>query len=138
MSHTAAECASAAARGGYVDPNWPRPDSDDSACIIIYGYVPSIIVCALALALFGLALIAHAWLLFKHKTWYFIPVTIGLVMELVGFISRTLSSRKNPYSVIFFVIQYFFVVVAPVMFSVSLAMLLKSLANIPGRRRYTL
>lgn len=22
---------------GYIDPNWPRPDDDDSACIIIFG-----------------------------------------------------------------------------------------------------
>ena len=40
-------------------------------------------------------------------------------MELVGYVSRTLSSKKNPYAVIYFVIQYFFIVVAPVMFSVS-------------------
>lgn len=26
---------------GYVDPNYPRPDTEDSACIIIYGYVQS-------------------------------------------------------------------------------------------------
>lgn len=24
---------------GYVAPNWPRPDDDGSACIIIYGQV---------------------------------------------------------------------------------------------------
>lgn len=113
------DCSASVARGGYVDPNWPRPESDDSACIIIYGYVPSIVVCALALALFFLALLAHLWLLIKYRTWYFTPIVVGLVMELVGYISRTLSSQKNPYSVIYFVIQYFFIVVAPVMFSVS-------------------
>lgn len=116
------ECSAAAARGGYVDPNFPRPNDSGSACIIIYGYTPSIIVCGLALALFIIALIAHSFLLFRYRTWYFIPVTIGLLMELVGYISRTLSSQKNPYSVIFFVIQYFFIVVAPVMFSVSLTL----------------
>lgn len=114
------ECARARAGGGYIDPNWPRPDTSDSACIIIYGYVPSVILCGLALALFAIAFFAHTWLLIKHKTWYFAPVAIGLLLELVGYISRTLSSQKNPYSVIFFVIQYFFIVVAPVMFSVSL------------------
>lgn len=40
-------------------------------------------------------------------------------MELVGYVARTLSSQKNPYAVTYFVIQYFFIVVAPVMFSVS-------------------
>lgn len=76
-------------------------------------------VCALALALFGIALVLHIWRLIKFRTWYFIPVTIGLAMEIVGYISRTLSSQKNPYAVLYFVIQYFFIVVAPVMFSVS-------------------
>lgn len=113
------DCSASVARGGYVDPNWPRPNDDSSACIIIYGYVPSIVVCALALALFAIALVAHSWLLYKHRTWYFVPIVVGLLMELVGYISRTLSSQKNPYSVIYFVIQYFFIVVAPVMFSVS-------------------
>ena len=133
------DCSAAAARGGYVDPNWPRPDDDGSACIIIYGYRPSIIICALALALFFIALVAHSWRLFRYRTWYFIPVTIGLLMELVGYISRTLSSQKNPYSVIYFVIQYFFIVVAPVMFSVSLmpSLLPKSIANAPFRPRST-
>ena len=35
-------------------------------------------------------------------------------MEIVGYIARTLSSKHDPYLVIFFVIQYFFIVVAPV------------------------
>ena len=26
---------------GYIDPNWPRPDDDGSACIIIFGSVVS-------------------------------------------------------------------------------------------------
>lgn len=98
-------------------------------------YVPSIIICALALALFSIALGLHSWLLLKYRTWYFIPVAVGLLMELVGYVSRTLSSKKNPYSVLFFVIQYFFIVVAPVMFSVSHVILLdvSSVQSLPKR-----
>ena len=114
-----AACAAAVAAGGFVDPNYPRPSDSDSACIIIYGYVPSVALCGLALGLFGIALALHSWLLVRYRTWYFAPVTVGLIMELVGYISRTLSSRKNPYAVKYFVVQYFFIVVAPVMFSVS-------------------
>src|SRR3954466_5843036 len=112
-------CSASDLRGGYVDPNWPPPNDNSSACIIIYGYVPSIVICGLALALFFLALGLHSWLLLRYRTWYFIPVTIGLLMELVGYIARTLSSQMNPYPITYFVIQYFFIVVAPVMFSVS-------------------
>jgi uncharacterized membrane protein len=35
-------------------------------------------------------------------------------MEVVGYIFRCLSSQQDPYSVPFFIIQYFFIVVAPV------------------------
>ena len=35
-------------------------------------------------------------------------------MEIVGYVARILSSRRDPYNVIYFVIQYFFIVVAPV------------------------
>lgn len=119
MADADRDCSASIARGGYVAPNWPRPNDDSSACIIIYGYVPSIALCALALALFTIAFVLHAWLLVKYRAWYFTPVAVGLLMELVGYIARTFSSQKNPYSVIYFVIQYFFIVVAPVMFSVS-------------------
>ena len=41
-------------------------------------------------------------------------------METVGYIARALSSQKDPYSIIYFVVQYFFIVVAPVFLSASL------------------
>src|ERR1700712_4674302 len=96
---------------GYVDPNWPRPETDDSACIIIYGcvkphrttsgvdhscskltisftsrYVPSLALGILGVILFSLALALHLWLLVRHKTWYFSTVILGLVMEIIGYV----------------------------------------------------
>jgi hypothetical protein len=41
-------------------------------------------------------------------------------MEVVGYIFRCLSSQQDPYSVPFFVVQYFFIVVAPVFFSAAI------------------
>jgi hypothetical protein len=54
---------------GYVDPNWPPPNGADDAPIIIYGYTPSTVLCYLAFAFFGIALLAHLWQLVKYKTW---------------------------------------------------------------------
>lgn len=48
-------------------------------------------------------------------------------MEVVGYIFRSLSSRKDPYSVINFVVQYFFIVVAPVFISASIYVCLSKL-----------
>lgn len=77
-------------------------------------YTPSVALCALALVLFALGLIGHIWLLRKYRTWYFSTIVIGTIFEIVGYIARTFSSKKDPYSVIYFVIQYFFIVTAPV------------------------
>ncbi|KAJ9616729.1 hypothetical protein H2200_000448 [Cladophialophora chaetospira] len=119
---------------GYVDPNWPRPNTDDSACIIIYGYVPSLALGILGVALFGIALISHTYLLVRNKTWYFSTVIVGLVMEIIGYAFRLLASQKNPYSVPYFVAQYFCIVVAPVFFSAAIYTILSVLISAVGRK----
>src|ERR1700761_1900274 len=90
------------------------------ATIIIYGYTPSLAVGILGVVLFFIALIAHSYLLFRHRTWYFCTVLIGTAMEVVGYIFRILSSQQDPYNIIWFVVQYFFIVVAPVFFSAAI------------------
>lgn len=56
-------------------------------------------------------------------------------MEVVGYAFRLLSARVDPYSVINFVIQYFFIVVAPVFFSAAVYTVLTVLIN-RTRREY--
>lgn len=48
-------------------------------------------------------------------------------MEVMGYIFRSLSSRKDPYHVIYFVIQYFCIVTAPVFISASIYVCLSKL-----------
>lgn len=48
-------------------------------------------------------------------------------MEVLGYIFRSLSSRKDPYHVIYFVIQYFCIVTAPVFISASIYVCLSKL-----------
>ncbi|KAJ4990995.1 Sphingoid long-chain base transporter RSB1-like protein 7 [Stagonosporopsis vannaccii] len=105
---------------GYIDPNWPPPGGDGDATIIIYGYTPNFALCVLALVLFFILGLAHGWQLFKYRTWYFSTMMVGIVFELIGYISRTLSAKRNPYKVSYFVIQYFFIVVAPVFFAAAI------------------
>ena len=54
-------------------------------------------------------------------------------MEVVGYILRIFSNKKDPYAVIYFVIQYFFIVVAPVFFSAAIYTILSYLINAFGR-----
>ncbi|KAF7509816.1 hypothetical protein GJ744_007511 [Endocarpon pusillum] len=114
---------------GYVDPNFPSPGGPDDATVIIYGYRPSLALGILGAVLFGLAFFGHSYRLFQYRTWYFTPVMLGTAMEVVGYAFRLLSSQVNPYSVINFVIQYFFIVIAPIFFSAAIYTVLTVFIN---------
>lgn len=68
-------------------------------------YTPSLAVGALGVILFLVGLVAHLYLLLRHRTWYFSTVVVGTIMEIVGYAFRILSSQQNPYSVPWFVVQ---------------------------------
>ncbi len=53
-------------------------------------------------------------------------------MEIVGYICRILASR-NPYNLIYFIVQYFFIVVAPVLLAAAIYTILSMLVKAVGR-----
>ncbi|KAH8820706.1 RTA1 like protein [Xylogone sp. PMI_703] len=114
---------------GYVDPNFPNPHGPHDASIIIYGYVPNITLCILGIVLFTLATIAHGTQVLLYRSWHFLPLTIACLMEVVGYVFRTLSSRDDPYNIIYFVVAYFLIVVAPVFISATLYICLTNLVT---------
>ncbi|KAL2068026.1 hypothetical protein VTL71DRAFT_16124 [Oculimacula yallundae] len=105
---------------GYVDPNFPNPMGPNDATIIIYGYTPNFALCILGIVFFTLLFFAHLFQTLRSRLWSFIPLTIACVMEVVGYSFRALSSRKDPYRITFFVVQYFLIVTAPVLISASI------------------
>ncbi|KAK4556254.1 hypothetical protein LTR86_006398 [Recurvomyces mirabilis] len=123
---------------GYVDPNFPNPMGPHDARIVIYGYTPSLAIGILGVALFLIASGLHLWLLLKTKTWYFSTMLVGLVLEIVGYIFRILSSQQDPYSITWFVVQYFTIVVAPVFFSAAIYTIVSVLISIYGREHAVL
>jgi hypothetical protein len=50
-------------------------------------------------------------------------------MEVIGYIFRSLSTRKDPYSITYFVIEYFFIVTAPVFLTASMYVCLNKLIS---------
>jgi hypothetical protein len=105
---------------GYISPTWPNPNGPDDASIIIYGFVPSKTIPILAFILFGTALVSHTYQAFRYRTWYFLPFTFGIVMEIAGYIPRYLSATRDPYNKIYFIVQYFFIVCAPVLLTAAI------------------
>lgn len=121
-------------RVGYVDPNWPFPGGPNDAPVIIYGYTPSFALALLATILFSLYFVVHLFQVVRHRTTYFCTFPIGLAFEIVGYIARCLSAKVNPYNLIYFILQYFFIVTAPVFLAAGIYAILSALINRLGRR----
>lgn len=114
---------------GFIDPNWPNPMGPNDATVIIYGYVPSFALAIAAAVLFTLSLFIHVFQIVRYRTWYFTTIPIALLLEITGYACRSLSAHVNPYNVIYFVLQYFFIVTAPVFLSASIYAVLSVLIN---------
>ncbi|GAA5938245.1 uncharacterized protein JCM15063_000680 [Sporobolomyces koalae] len=112
---------------GYRGPINPNPGDGESA-IVIYGYIPSLAFGIVALVLFGIALLGHGWrtVTRSRQTRVFHSLfVLGCVLELVGYSAR-LVSHYHPFRTSGFVVQYFFVVVAPIAFQAALYVALAS------------
>lgn len=140
-----------AAASGYVDPNFPDPHGPHDARIIIYGfvspcrydwmtevtradtctyrYIPSAALAILGIVLFAAAFVLHAIQVGRHRLWSFSPFAVACVMEVVGYIFRYLSSHDDPYSITYFVVEYFFIVTAPVLMSAAIYVCLSRIIN---------
>jgi hypothetical protein len=95
-----------------------------SAPIIIYGYLPSFPLAVFAATLFGVSLHAHIYQIYRYRTWYFVTVPIALVLEVLGYIFRSLSAHVDPYRY-FFLFLFLFQIPPPPDFSLILWSLAK-------------
>ncbi|KAH7192007.1 glycoside hydrolase superfamily [Fusarium flagelliforme] len=119
---------------GYVDPNFPNPNGEWDTPIIIYGYTPAFSLAVFAAAWFALFMIIHLFQNIKYRSWYFITFPIGLLFEIVGYIARSLSAKKDPYHLLYFILNYFFIVTAPVFLAAGVYTILSALIPRLGRR----
>ncbi|KAH7103507.1 RTA1 like protein-domain-containing protein [Auriculariales sp. MPI-PUGE-AT-0066] len=119
---------------GYSGPVNTNP-ADDESMIAIYGYTPWLSANSAAVACFAALLGVHlAWMIKYKRTRIFqFLLVLACAMELVGYIFRTMSS-KNPFIVIRFVLNYFFIVCAPIFVSAAIYLgLAKLLPGLPPR-----
>ncbi|XWW92854.1 hypothetical protein V2A60_000781 [Cordyceps javanica] len=119
---------------GYIDPNFPNPNGPHDVPIIIYGFTPSIILAAFAAAWFAVYLVIHTAQTVRYRSWWFLTFSVGLVFEIVGYCARALSAKKDPYHLIYFVLNYFFIVTAPVFLAAGIYTILSVLIGRLGRR----
>lgn len=74
----------------------------------------------MAIILFAIGFVVHLLQLVRYKVWVFTPLALACLLETVGYIFRSLSSKNDPYDIIWFVVQYFMIVVAPVFISAGI------------------
>lgn len=80
-----------------------------------------------AAILFLVLFAVHLWQVVYRRSWYFLIFPIGLLFEVVGYINRSLSARSDPYNLIYFVLNYFFIVTAPVFLAAGIYVILSAL-----------
>jgi len=112
---------------GYVDPDFPNPNGGWDTPIIIYGYTPAFSLAVFAVVWFFVFFVVHLVQTIRHRSWYFITFPVGLVFEIVGYIARSLSAKEDPYHLLYFILNYFFIVTAPVFLAAGIYTILSAL-----------
>ncbi|KAL8868166.1 MAG: hypothetical protein Q9174_005167 [Haloplaca sp. 1 TL-2023] len=105
---------------GFQNPDFPNHFGPNDARVIIYGYTPSFALCIVAIVLFAISFGLHLFQLIRYRVCFFTPLALACFLETIGYTFRSLSSKQNPYSIIWFVVQYFLIVVSPVFISASI------------------
>ncbi|KAL0261909.1 hypothetical protein SLS55_003342 [Diplodia seriata] len=102
-------------------------------------YKPSLAAGVIFAALFGVSTLLHTWQLLRKRTWYFIPFVIGGTFEIVGYVSRVISSTQYPESKnVPYILQALLLLLAPALFSASIYMVLGRIIRLTGGEEYSL
>ncbi|KKZ63099.1 hypothetical protein EMCG_00309 [[Emmonsia] crescens] len=88
-----------------------------------YKYTPSKAAAVVFIVLFLPTTSFHTFQLVKKRVWFFIPIVIGGIFEVVGYSARAVSSTQAPiFTDIPYIIQSLFLLLAPALFAASIYM----------------
>ncbi|KAM5455645.1 hypothetical protein MaudCBS49596_001546 [Microsporum audouinii] len=88
-----------------------------------YKYTPSKAAAIAFIALFLISSIVHLFQIVKGRVWFFIPLLLGGIFEIVGFGGRVISSTEAPlFTDTPYIIQNLFLLLAPALFAASIYM----------------
>ncbi|PUU82154.1 putative RTM1-like protein [Tuber borchii] len=88
-----------------------------------YHYTPSLIGASIFAALFFLSAGCHVIQLTRAKTWYFIPLVVGALMEGGGYVARAISHHDR-WVLMPYLIQSLLLLIAPAVYAASIYMIL--------------
>ncbi|KAF4547296.1 RTA1-like protein 2 [Elsinoe fawcettii] len=114
-----------------------RPSLDDPNAWVPYRYHPSKVAAIIFVIAFGVTTILHSVQVIRRRTWYFIPLVIGGIFEVLGFIGRVLSTNDlwalGPY-----IMQSILLLVAPALFAASIYIILGRIILLTDGEQYSL
>ncbi|KAF2848590.1 RTA1 like protein, partial [Plenodomus tracheiphilus IPT5] len=113
------------------------PSLDDPNAWVPYRYHPSRTAAVIFLIAFSLTTILHTWQMVRRRTWFFTPLVVGGLFEIVGFIGRILSTNDlwalGPY-----IIQSLLLLVAPALFAASIYIILGRIILLTNGEQFSL
>ncbi|KAJ8117509.1 hypothetical protein OPT61_g1309 [Boeremia exigua] len=114
-----------------------RPALDDPDAYVLYRYYPSQVAAIIFVVLFALTTIFHVFQLIKRRTWYFIPLVVGGLFEVIGFVGRVLS-KDDIWALGPFIMQSLLILVAPALFAASIYIILGRVILMVDGERYSM
>lgn len=113
--------------------------ANDTSTFHFYNYNPSKAAAVAFAILFLLTSVFHLFQLVKLRTWYFIPVVIGGLMECIGYVARVKSSQESPnWTLGPYIIQALLILVAPALVAASIYMILGRIIIAIDGEKYSL
>lgn len=103
-----------------------------------YPYDPSTVAAAVFTILFLLDALIHIFQLIRTRTWYFVALIVGVLMECVGYATRFQNARQNPdYTLGPFIAQTLLILVAPSLIAATVYMILGRIILATDGERYS-
>lgn len=123
-------------------------------------YKPSIAAAIIFVVLFSASTLSHTWQVWRRRTWYWIPFTIGgycklflsspaldflharltsATVQIVGYACRTISSTQYPDSTLVpYILQSLLILLAPALYAASIYMVLGRIIRVTAGEKYAL
>ncbi|KAI4150389.1 MAG: hypothetical protein L6R39_002282 [Caloplaca ligustica] len=89
----------------------------------LYHYYPSLIAAVITIVVFAILSAFHTYRMIRSKYFFCLPFAIGGIFEIIGYIGRVIG-HYDPESLIAYILQSLFILVAPALFAATIYMTL--------------
>ncbi|KAK6524707.1 hypothetical protein TWF281_011607 [Arthrobotrys megalospora] len=109
----------------------------NGSTVYLWKYLPSIPAAAIFLALFAIVTAAHIWRMCKARAWFCSAFAVGGIFQVIGYGIR-IYCYWHTESIVFYALQTSFIILAPVLYAVSIYMVLRRLIRSINGDRFSI